>query len=83
MFDMPAKASNGNAVIPLFERSNRKPCVGQVPDRTSGAPLSSPLNLHPPYPTVQGKAEAILDAARSHISATNLLFDHRAIALRY
>jgi hypothetical protein len=62
---MFAKASGGTEVIPLLERSSVPPCVGQEPDRTSGAPAWSPLKLQPPNPTVQGKAEALLDAARS------------------
>jgi hypothetical protein len=69
---MPAKASAGTEVIPLFERSRLPPCVGQEPDRTSGAPSESPLKLHPPNPTVQGKAEALLDAASSPSSASKL-----------
>ena len=46
--------------------------MGQEPDRTSGAPFESPLKLQPPNPTVQGKAEALLDAARSPSSASNI-----------
>ena len=72
---MPAKASAGTEVIPLFERSRLPPCVGQEPDRTSGAPLVSPLNVQPPNTSVQGKAEALLDAARSPSSASNIFLD--------
>jgi hypothetical protein len=72
MFAMSAKASGGIALIPLPERSSTPPCVGQEPDRTNGAPLESPLKLQPPNPTVQGKAEALLDAARSPNSAGNI-----------
>ncbi len=70
---MPWKASAGTEVIPLLERSSVPPCVGQDPDRTSGAPLASQLKLQPPNPTVQGKAEALLDATRIHSSASNIL----------
>ena len=72
---MPAKACGGTEVIPLLERSSKLPCVGQEPDRTSGAPSESPLKLHPPNPTVQGKAEELLDAARSPSSASNIFLD--------
>jgi hypothetical protein len=46
MFAMPVKASVGTEVIPLLDRTRLPPavfsfvppCVGQEPDRTSGAP---------------------------------------------
>jgi hypothetical protein len=73
---MPAKASAGTEVIPLLERSSLPPCVGQEPDRTSGAPSELPLKVHSPNPTVQGHAEALLDAARRPSSASKLCLDH-------
>ena len=72
---MPAKASAGTEVIPLLSRFSLPPCVGQEPDRTSGAPLESPLKLQPPNPTVHGKAEALLDAARRPSSTGNIFLD--------
>ena len=69
---MPWKACGGTEVIPLLESSRLPPCVGQEPDRTSGAPSLSPLKVHPPKPTVQGKAEALLDAASTPSSASKL-----------
>ncbi len=72
---MPANASAGTEVIPLPRRSSLPPSVGQEPDRTSGEPSESPLKLQLPNPTVQGKAEALLDAARSPSSASNIFWD--------
>jgi hypothetical protein len=75
IFAMPAKACSGTEVIPLAERISMPPSLGQEPDRTSGAPAESPLKVHPPNLTVQGEAEAVLDAARSP-SASKLFWDH-------
>jgi hypothetical protein len=72
---MPAKASAGTEVIPLLSRFSQPPCMGQEPDRTSGAPLESPLKVQPPNSTVQGKADALLDAARSPSSASHIFLD--------
>jgi hypothetical protein len=78
---MPAKASAGTEVIPLLKIFSAPPCVGQEPDRTSGAPSESPLKVQPPNPTVQGKADALLDAARSPSSTSNILL-HPVVAIR-
>ena len=80
---MPAKASAGTEFIPMSERSSKLPCVGQEPDRTSGAPLESPVKLQPPNPTVQGKAEELLDAVRSPSSASNIFLDPDVAMLDY
>jgi hypothetical protein len=71
---MPAKASAGTKVIPLIERDSVSSCVGQEPDRTSGAPSESPLNLQPPKATAHGKAEVLLVAARRTSRASTILF---------
>jgi hypothetical protein len=80
IFAMPAKAWAGTDVIPLLVRSSVPPCVGQEPDRTSGAPSESPLKAQLPNPTVQGKAEALLDAARSQRTASRR-FVHQEVPM--
>jgi hypothetical protein len=74
---MPAKAWGSTDLIRLLERSSVPSFMGQEPDRISDAPLeSSPLKVQLPNLTVQGKAEAPLDAARCPSSASKICFDH-------
>ena len=73
IFTMPAKALAGTELIPLSRSDSVPRCVGQEPDRTNGAPTSLPLKVQPPNATVQGKAEAALDAARSPSASMDFL----------
>jgi hypothetical protein len=77
IFAMPANASAGTEVIPLNSRFSPPPCVGQEPDRTSGAPSVLPLKVQPPNVCVQFKAEALLDVDMSQSSASKIFLDHQ------